>query len=118
MPAWEVPLADVVVSEDDIAFVADVYRSGWLSMGPQTEAFEQELSSFTGARHAIAVANCTVGLHLMCAALGLGAGDEVIVPSLSFVATANAVAYTGATPSLPMSRHSMRRGCPRPPSSL
>lgn len=98
MPQWQVPLADVVVPEDDIAAVADTYRSGWLSMGPQTEAFEAELAAFTGAEHAIAVANGTVGLHLMCAALRLGAGDEVIVPSLTFVATPNAVAYTGASP--------------------
>ena len=98
MPTWTVPLADVVVPEEDITAVADVYRSGWLSLGPETEAFEGDLAAYTGARHALAVANCTVGLHLICAAAGLGAGDEVILPSLTFVATANAVAYTGATP--------------------
>ncbi len=98
MPTWKVPLADVVVPEDDIAVVADTYRSGWLSMGPQTAAFEEELAAFTEARHALAVTNGTVGLHLMAVGLGLAAGDEVIVPSLTFVATPNAVAYTGATP--------------------
>ena len=98
MPDWRVPLADVVVSEDDIDAVAEVYRSGWLSMGPQTEALERDFERFTGARHALAVANGTGALHLICAAAGIGPGDEVVVPSLTFVATVNAVAYTGATP--------------------
>jgi dTDP-4-amino-4,6-dideoxygalactose transaminase len=98
MPDWRVPLADVVVPEDDIAAVAEVYRSGWLSMGPQTEALERDFEWFTGARHALAVSNGTAALHLLCRAAGIGPGDEVVVPSLTFVATVNAVAYTGATP--------------------
>jgi dTDP-4-amino-4,6-dideoxygalactose transaminase len=98
MADWSVPLSDLVVSEEDIAVVADVYRSGWLSMGPQTEALERDFAAYTGARHALAVANGTAGLHLMCAAAGLAGGDEVVVPSMTFVATVNAVAYTGATP--------------------
>jgi dTDP-4-amino-4,6-dideoxygalactose transaminase len=98
VPAWQVPLADVTVSESDIAMIADVYRSGWLSMGPRTDEFEHELARYTGARHAVAVANGTAALHLICLATGLGTGDEVIVPSLTFVATVNAIAYTGATP--------------------
>lgn len=98
MPTWTVPLADIVVSEQDIAAVADVYRSGWLSMGPETEAFEHEFAAYAGSRHALAVANGTAALHLICAAAGLSAGDEVVVPSMTFVATVNAVAYTGATP--------------------
>jgi len=98
MPAWQVPLADVVVPETDIAVVADVYRSGWLSMGPQTAEFERALADYTGARHAFGVANGTAALHLICAAVGLGPGDEVIVPSLTFVASVNAIAYTGAHP--------------------
>jgi dTDP-4-amino-4,6-dideoxygalactose transaminase len=98
MPEVRVPLADVVVPEEDIDAVADVYRSGWLSMGPQTEALEGAFAAYTGARHALAVANGTAALHLICAAAGCGAGDEVVVPSMTFVATVNAVAYTGATP--------------------
>jgi dTDP-4-amino-4,6-dideoxygalactose transaminase len=98
MSRWKVPLADVRVPEEDIDVVADVYRSGWLSMGPRTAELESQLAEFTGARHALAVANCTVGLHLMCVAAGLGPGDEVIVPSMTFVASANAIRYTGATP--------------------
>jgi dTDP-4-amino-4,6-dideoxygalactose transaminase len=98
MPQWTVPLADVVVPEDDIAAVADVYRSGWLSMGPETEALEREFAAYTGATHALAATNGTAALHLICVAAGLGPGDEVVVPSMTFVATVNAIAYTGATP--------------------
>lgn len=98
MADWKVPLADVVVSEDEIEAVAKTYRSGWLSMGPETHRFEEALREYTGARHALAVANGTSALHLMCVAAGLGPGDEVVVPSLTFVATVNAVAYTGARP--------------------
>jgi dTDP-4-amino-4,6-dideoxygalactose transaminase len=98
VPAWEVPLADVVVPEDDIAVVAEVYRSGWLSMGPRTAEFEEALAAYVGVPHALAVTNCTTALHLMCLAAGLGPGDEAVVPSLTFVASVNAIAYTGATP--------------------
>src|SRR5215213_10855378 len=98
MPAWKVPLADVAVPEGDIALVADVYRSGWLSMGPRTAEFERALEDHTGAAHALATANGTAALHLICLAAGFGPGDEVIVPSLTFVASVNAIAYTGATP--------------------
>ena len=97
-PTWRVPLADVVVSEGDLAAVAEVYRSGWLSQGPRTSEFEDAIAAYTGARHAIAVANCTAALHLIAVTAGLGPGDEVIMPSLTFVATVNSVAYTGATP--------------------
>ena len=117
MPDWQVPLADVVVPEEDIAVVADVYRSGWLSMGPRTAEFERALAEYTGARHALAVANGTAALHLICLAAGLGPGDEVIVPSLTFVATVNAIAYTGATPRLRRHRRARAsRGRRRPPS--
>jgi len=86
------------MSDDDLAAVMDVYRSGWLTTGPRTEEFEARFAEFTGARHAIAVSSGTAALHLACLAAGFGPGDEVIVPSLTFVATVNAVAYTGATP--------------------
>lgn len=98
MASWTVPLADVVVTDEDLAAVVETYRSGWLSMGPQTEELEDAFAKYVGARHALATANGTAALHLMCLAIGLGPGDEVIVPSMTFVATVNAVAYTGATP--------------------
>ena len=98
MAPWDVPLADVIVTDEDIGIVSEVYRSGWLSMGPRTEELEARLAEYVGARHAVAVSSGTAALHLMCLAVELGAGDEAIVPSMTFVATANAVAYTGARP--------------------
>ncbi|HEY5262210.1 MAG TPA: aminotransferase class I/II-fold pyridoxal phosphate-dependent enzyme, partial [Solirubrobacteraceae bacterium] len=98
MSLWSVPLADVVVTEEEIAAIADVYRSGWLSIGPRTKELEAQLAEYVGASHAVAASSCTAALHLMCMASGIGPGDEVIVPSLTFVATVNSIAYTGATP--------------------
>jgi dTDP-4-amino-4,6-dideoxygalactose transaminase len=98
MPDWRVPLADVEVGEPEISAAVDTYRSGWLSMGPRTEDLEERFAGYVGTTHAIAVANGTAALHLICLAAGLGPGDEVIVPSLTFVATASAIRYTGATP--------------------
>ena len=95
---WRVPLADVSVTDADIEVVVDALRSGWLSMGPRTQAFEEAFAAYLGADHAVAVSSGTAALHLMYAAAGLGAGDEVVVPSLTFVATVNAVRFTGATP--------------------
>jgi dTDP-4-amino-4,6-dideoxygalactose transaminase len=95
---WRVPLADVNFGEEEITAVTEVLRSGWLSMGAVARQFEQEFAAFIGAKHTVAVTNATSALHLACLAVGIGAGDEVIVPSLTFVATANAVRYTGATP--------------------
>ncbi len=95
---WQIPLADIDFDSREEAAVLEVLKSRWLTMGGVTQAFEEEFGSYVGAHHAIAVANCTAALHLACLAVGLGPGDEVIVPSLTFVATANAVRYTGATP--------------------
>src|SRR5215217_2008272 len=96
MSAWKVPLADVIVTDGDLAAVTETYRSGWLSMGPRTEEFEARFASYTGARHAFAVTNGTAALHLACLAAGIGPGDEVICPSMTFVASANAIRYCGA----------------------
>lgn len=95
---WRIPLADIDLDEAEFAVVNDVLRSKWLSMGEQTRLFEDEFAKRVNARHAIAVANGTAALHLACLAVGLRAGDEAIVPSLTFVATANAIRYTGAEP--------------------
>ena len=95
---WIVPLSDVKFGSEEINAVTAVLESGWLTMGEVTAEFEKEFAAYTGAKHALAVSNATVALHMACLALGIGAGDEVIVPSLTFVATANAVRYTGATP--------------------
>ena len=83
---------------EEIEAVTQVLASGMLSMGAVTEAFETAFAQFLNVRHAIAITNATAALHLAHHAHGIGPGDEVIVPSLTFVATANSVLYTGATP--------------------
>ena len=94
----QLPLSAPSFTEAEAQAVADVVRSGWLTMGPLTAKFEQAFSAFVGSGNGVMASSCTAALHLAFAALDLGPGDEVIVPSLTFVATANAVAYTGATP--------------------
>ncbi len=98
MTNWRIPLADLDLGSEEKAAVMDVLDRRWLTMGEVTQAFEQEFADFIGAKHALAVGNCTEALHMACLAADIGPGDEVIVPSLTFVATANAVAYTGALP--------------------
>jgi dTDP-4-amino-4,6-dideoxygalactose transaminase len=93
---WRVPLADLDYGIEEENAVLSVLRSKWLTMGAVTQQFEQEFARATGARFVFTVSNATEALHLACLALGIGAGDEVITPSLSFVATSNAVLYTGA----------------------
>ncbi len=95
---WQVPLSAVRLTEADIEAANEVYRSGWLSMGPRTQELERAFAEYTGAGHCLAVSSCTAGLHLAMSGAGLGPGDEAIVPSITFVASANAVAYTGARP--------------------
>lgn len=86
------------IDESDIEAVADVLRSDWLTTGPAVEAFENDLAAFTGARYAVAVSNGTAALHAATHTLGIGPGDEVIVPPITFAATANCVAFQGGTP--------------------
>ncbi len=95
---WKIPLSDLDFTPEESNAVLDVLESGWLTMGAVTQQFEKEFSLYTGAKHAIAVNSATAALHLSCVIAGIGPGDEVILPSLTFVATANAVRYTGATP--------------------
>jgi dTDP-4-amino-4,6-dideoxygalactose transaminase len=96
--SWKIPLADVSFGVEEEEAVLRVVRSRWLSMGEETRQFEEEFAAFLGTKHALAVANATAALHMACLAVGIGPGDEVIVPSLTFVATANAVRYTGGIP--------------------
>jgi dTDP-4-amino-4,6-dideoxygalactose transaminase len=95
---WQVPLSAVRLTDADIEAAVDVYRSGWLSMGPRTQELEGAFSEYAGSGHCLAVSSCTAGLHLAMSGVGLGHGDEAIVPSITFVASANAIAYTGARP--------------------
>ncbi len=94
----QIPLTDLRLEPEDVEAVAATLRSGTLAMGPRTEAFERAFAEQLGCRHALAVSNCTAALHLAYVAAGIGPGDEVIVPSMTFVATAAAVLYAGGTP--------------------
>jgi dTDP-4-amino-4,6-dideoxygalactose transaminase len=93
---WQVPLSDVVVDDDLVDAALETFRSGWWSMGPRVEALEQEFAAFCRAEHAFAVASGTAAVHLALLAVGCGPGDEVVVPSLNFVAAANTIVHTGA----------------------
>jgi dTDP-4-amino-4,6-dideoxygalactose transaminase len=95
---WRVPLSDIAVDDELVDAVLETVRSGWWSMGPQVAEFEREFAAFTDAHHAIAVANGSAALHLALLAVGCGPEDEVIVPSLNFVAAANSIVHTGAKP--------------------
>jgi dTDP-4-amino-4,6-dideoxygalactose transaminase len=97
---WRVPLTDIAMPERDVQAVLDCLSSGWLTMGPRTQAFERALADYVGAPHAVAVSSGTAALHLACLAAGLGPGDEVIVPALTFVASASAARMVGAEPVL------------------
>jgi dTDP-4-amino-4,6-dideoxygalactose transaminase len=94
----ELPLFDLRLEEQDLEAVAQTLRSGWLTLGPRTAAFEEAFAAHLGARHAVALSSCTAALHLAYLAAGVGPGDEVIVPSFTFAATAAAALYCGATP--------------------
>ena len=98
MRAALLPFARVVIDEQAEQAAVSVLRSGWISQGPVTQCFESRMAAYVGAPHAIAVSSCTAGLHLLLRAAGVGAGDEVIVPAMTFPATANAVLHAGARP--------------------
>jgi dTDP-4-amino-4,6-dideoxygalactose transaminase len=95
---WKVTLADLDFDQKEDDAVLSVLHSRWLTSGEVTRRFEEAFANFVGTRHAIAVSNATVGLHLACIVAGLEPGDEVIVPSLTFVATVEAIIYVGAKP--------------------
>jgi dTDP-4-amino-4,6-dideoxygalactose transaminase len=94
----QIPVARPVLDEREVEAVRRVILSGWVTQGPEVAAFESDFADFVGARHACAVSSCTTALHLALACVGVGAGDEVITVSHSFIATANAIRYCGALP--------------------
>jgi perosamine synthetase len=93
-----IPLSSPDITESEIEAVTAVLRTPRLSLGPQLEAFEHAFADYIGTPHAVAVSSGTAGLHLCIRALGIGEGDEVIVPSFTFIAAANAIRYERATP--------------------
>ena len=96
----KIPIAKTEFTESEFQNILKPLNTGWVVQGPFVEEFENKWSKYTGAKHSVAVSNCTTALHLSLAALGIKGGDEVIVPSFTWVATANAVEYTGAKPVL------------------
>jgi perosamine synthetase len=93
-----IPIAMPLLAEDEAEAARQAVLSGWVSQGPQVAAFERDFASMVGAPYACAVSNCTTALHLALVALEIGAGDEVITASHSFIATANCIRYCGAIP--------------------
>src|SRR5687768_5302317 len=93
-----IPITKPVVGDEEANAAAEAVRSGWLTQGRRVQELEEALAAYTGARHAIVVSNCTTALHLALVAAGIGPGDEVIVPSFTFIASANAILHAGARP--------------------
>jgi perosamine synthetase len=93
-----IPVARPFIGAEEEQAVLEVLRSGWLSQGQRVAQFEREFAEYVGAKYAIAVSSCTTALHLAFVAAGIAPGDEVLCPSLSFIATANCIRYVGATP--------------------
>ena len=93
-----IPIAKPVLDEAEADAAREAVLSGWVTQGPQVAAFEREFATLVGAAHACAVSSCTTALHLALLALGVSTGDEVITASHSFIATANAIRYCGASP--------------------
>nr|WP_079083450.1 DegT/DnrJ/EryC1/StrS family aminotransferase [Streptomyces antibioticus] len=98
MSTDRIPVMIPWLGEEEARAASDAVLSGWVAQGPRVAAFEKAFAERVGAEHGIAVSSCTTALHLSLVALDLGPGDEVVVPSLSFIATANAVRYVGAEP--------------------
>jgi dTDP-4-amino-4,6-dideoxygalactose transaminase len=94
------PYASPSIGDEEIAEVVDSLRSGWITAGPKVKRFQSDFAEYVDSRHAIAVNSCTAGLHIALTALGIGPGDEVIVPTLTFCSTANVVVHLGARPVL------------------
>ena len=92
------PLAKATIELEELKAVEEVLKSGWLTTGAKVKEFEENSQIYLGVKKAIGVASCTAGLHVALAALGIGQGDEVIVPSFTFIATVNIVMHTGAKP--------------------
>jgi perosamine synthetase len=98
MSLTEIPLTRPEFDDAEARAVAEVLATGWVSQGPKVAQFEERFAALVGAKHAVATTSCTTALHLALQLAGVGPGDEVICPSYTFIATANAVLYAGGTP--------------------
>ena len=93
-----IPIAKPFLTQDEAVAAHDTILTGWITQGPRVQEFEEKFAAYTGAKYAVAVSNCTTALHLAMLVAGVGPGDEVICPSMSYIATANAIQYVGAKP--------------------
>lgn len=93
-----IPIAKPYLTEEEAQAAYDTILSGWITQGPKVKEFEEKFAAYTGSPFAVAVSNCTTALHLAMIVSGIGSGDEVICPSLSYIATANSIRYVGAQP--------------------
>jgi perosamine synthetase len=93
-----IPIAKPYLTKEEAQAAYDTILTGWITQGPKVQEFEEKFAAYTGAKYAVAVSNCTTALHLSMIVAEVGAGDEVICPSMSYIATANAIKYVGATP--------------------
>lgn len=93
-----IPIAKPYLTKEEAQAAYDTILTGWITQGPKVQEFEEKFAAYTGAKYAVAVSNCTTALHLAMIVAGIGPGDEVICPSMSYIATANAIKYVGATP--------------------
>ena len=93
-----IPISKPYFNKNEEKALSDVIKSGWVMQGPMVSEFEEKFAQYVGTKYAVAVSSGTAALHLSLLALGIGEGDEVIIPSFSFIATANAVAHCGASP--------------------
>ena len=94
----KIPIAKPFLTKDEARNAYATIMTGWVTQGPRVEEFEKKFAKYVGAKYAVAVSSCTAALHLSMIAAGIKAGDEVICPSLTFIATANSIRYVGAKP--------------------
>jgi dTDP-4-amino-4,6-dideoxygalactose transaminase len=98
MSVRNIPISLPSIGDEEILAIQEPLKTGWLTQGPKVAEFESAFADYHGVKHAIAVTSCTTGLHLALVGLGIGPGDEVIVPAFTWISTANVVLYCGATP--------------------